>query len=63
MVVRTLTVAAFTLLVASGLCLTFAAITAFYALRSLEKSRDFLAAAWDFLEAQDTEEFRKEGTE
>ena len=58
-----MTEAVFALFVASGLCLTFTAITAVYAIRTLEKSRQFLEAAWDFLEAQDNEYYCKEGTE
>ncbi len=39
--------AIFALFVASGLCLTFSVITAIYAIRTLEKSRQFLYFAWD----------------
>ena len=53
-----MTEAVFALFVASGLCLTFTAITAVYAVRMLEKSREFLSAAWDFLEFQETDMFR-----
>ena len=58
-----MTEAVFALFVASGLCLTFTAITAVYAVRMLEKSREFLSAAWDFLEFQETDMFRNYGTE
>ena len=53
----------FALFVASGLCLTFTAITAVYAVRTLEKSRQFLEAAWDLLHKYELEEYGKEGTE
>ena len=55
--------AVFTLFVASGLCLTFSAITAVYAIRTLEKSRQFLYFAWDLLHKYELEEYGKEGTE
>ena len=59
-----MTEAVFALLVASGLCLTFSAITAVYAIRTLEKSRQFLYFAWDLLHKAEAEEiFGKEGTE
>ncbi|MBQ3447707.1 MAG: hypothetical protein IJG37_08705 [Synergistaceae bacterium] len=53
----------FALFVASGLCLTFSAITAVYAIRTLEKSRQFLYFAWDLLHRYEDEEYRREGTE
>ena len=58
-----MTEAVFALFVASGLCLTFSAITAVYAIRTLEKSRQFLADACDLLDEQDNEVFRKEGSD
>ena len=59
-----MTEAVFALFVASGLCITFSAITAVYALRTLEKSRQFLYFAWDLLHKAEAEEiFGKEGTE
>lgn len=52
------------LFVASGLCLTLCVITAIYAIRTLEKSRQFLYFAWDLLYKAEREEvFSKEGTE
>ena len=58
------TEAVFALFVASGLCLTFTAITAVYAIRTLEKSRQFLYFAWDLLHRACAEErYGKEGTE
>ena len=57
------TEAVFTLFVASGLCLTFTAITMVYAIRMLEKSRQFLYFAWDLLHKYELEEYGKEGTE
>ena len=53
----------FALFVASGLCLTFSAITAVYAIKTLEKSRQFLYFAWDLLHRYEDEEYRREGTE
>ena len=41
--------AIFALFVASGLCLTFSVITAIYAIRTLENSRQFLYFAWDLI--------------
>ncbi|MBQ3447268.1 MAG: hypothetical protein IJG37_06480 [Synergistaceae bacterium] len=59
-----MTEAVFALFVASGLCLTFTAITAVYAIRTLEKSRQFLYFAWDLLHRNEAHEvYRKEGTE
>ena len=66
-----MTTAVFTLFVASGLCLTFAAITAIYAIRVLEKARQFLLFAWDLLLRREheygysaaQENYRREGTE
>lgn len=56
--------AVFALFVASGLCLTFSVIVTIYAIRTLEKSRQFLYFAWDLLHRHKDEEiFRKEGTE
>lgn len=56
--------AVFALFVASGLCLTFSAIVAIYAVRTLEKSRQFLYFAWDLLHNRNAEEeYRKEGTD
>ena len=55
--------ATFVLLVASGLCLTFSVITAIYAIRTLENSRQFLDFAWNLLHKLENEEFRKEGTD
>ena len=47
--------ATFALLVASGLCLTLSAITTIYAIRKLEKSREFLLFAWDLLPRKEYE--------
>ena len=66
-----MTTAVFTLFVASGLCLTFSAITVIYAIRTLEKSRQFLLFAWDLLLRREheygygaeQEDYRREGTE
>ena len=58
-----MTEAVFVLLVASGLCLTFSAITTLYAIRTLDKARLFLAAAWDLLESNNADDFRNEGTD
>lgn len=56
--------AVFALFVASGLCLTFSVITAIYAIRTLEKSREFLYFAWDMFHSYKVEEkYKKEGTE
>lgn len=58
-----MTTAVFTLFVASGLCLTFAAITAIYAISVLEKARQFLYFAWDMLHRAETGDvYRGEGT-
>ena len=58
-----MTEAVFVLLVASGLCLTFSTITAIYAIRTLEKSRQFLYFAWELLYRAEAEEvYGKEGT-
>lgn len=56
--------AVFALFVASGLCLTFSVITAVCAIRTLEKSRQFLYFAWNLLHRNEAQEvYRKEGTE
>ncbi len=56
--------AIFALFVASGLCLTFSVIVAIYAIRTLEKSRQFLYFAWDLFHSYEAkEEYKKEGTE
>ena len=56
---------AIALLVASVLCLFLTAVTALYAVRTLEKSRYFLAFAWDLIHMDDKleEVYGKEGTE
>ena len=56
--------AVFALFVASGLCLTFSVIVAIYAIRTLEKSRQFLYFAWDLFHSHKAEEeYKQEGTE
>ena len=56
--------ATFALFVASGLCLTFSTITAIHAIRTLEKSREFLLFAFELLHHENCDdEYRKEGTE
>ena len=56
--------AVFALFVASGLCLTFSVIVAIYAIRTLEKSRQFLYFAWDWIHSyKAVKEYKKEGTE
>ena len=59
-----MTEAVFTLFVASGLCLTFSCIAVIYAVKLLEKSREFLYFAWDLFHDEECGEvLRKEGTE
>ena len=63
-----MTTAIFALFVASGLCLTFSAITTIYAIRMLENARQFLDFALDLLLRKEYEcgygtDYRKEGTE
>ena len=59
-----MTTAVFTLFVASGLCLTFAAITAIYAISTLEKARQFMYFAWDLLRRSETGDvYGQEGTD
>lgn len=54
----------FALFVGSGLCLTFTAIMAVYAIRTLEKSRQFLYFAWELLHRHEMQDvYGKEGTE
>lgn len=44
-----MTTAVFTLFVASGLCLTFAAITTIHAIRILDKSHEILCSVLDLI--------------
>ena len=58
-----MTEAVFVLLVASGLCLTFSSIIAFYSIRTLFKSGELFADIMDLILKHDADVSRKEGTD